>query len=122
MAEGRKDHIAELPGHCIPGLKADRVAVSGSFFLREGFHSEGEVSLRGACIGGDLNCSGGTFLKKDGMAFAADGIKVGHAVILRNGFNVDGEVRFVGAEVDGQLHAGGAQFGVATSVNLESAL
>ncbi len=110
-----------LAGTRIPGLLADRVAVSGSVFLRNGFHIEGEVSLLRARIGGDLNCSAGTFLNRGGCALSADGIKVASAVFLRHRFKVEGEVRLVGAEIGGQLDCGGAQFGDTSRVDLENA-
>jgi hypothetical protein len=42
-------------------LSADGIRVTGGVFLRIGFSAEGEVRLLGAQIGGDLDCSDGTF-------------------------------------------------------------
>ncbi len=91
-------------------LSADRMKVTGSVFLRDGFHAEGEVRLLGAEIGGDLNCVRGTFknpAQKDvegsGDALSADGIKVRGDVFLNDGFHAEGEVRLLGAEIGGVL-------------------
>jgi hypothetical protein len=110
-----------LRGTRVPGLAADRVVVSGSVYLRNGFHSEGEVSLQRARIGADLNCNKGTFLNNGGLAICADGIKVAHAVFLHEVLKVEGEVRLVGAEIGGQLRIEKAQFADGAVVRLENA-
>ncbi len=95
--------------------------MSGSVYLRNGFHSEGEVSLQRARIGADLNCNKGTFLNNGGLAICADGIKVAHAVFLHEVLKVEGEVRLVGAEIGGQLRIEKAQFADGAVVRLENA-
>jgi len=91
-------------------LSADRIKVTGSVFLRNGFSSEGEVRLLGAEIGGSLSCRGSTFknpARKDaedsGKALLADGIRVTGDVFLNDGFSAEGEVRLLGAEIGGDL-------------------
>jgi hypothetical protein len=53
------------PQKDLPGsgktLIGDGMNVTGSVFLRNEFTSEGEVRLLGAHIGGQLDCTGGTF-------------------------------------------------------------
>ncbi len=98
----------------VPGsgkaLFADRIKVTGSVFLRNGFISDGEVRLLGAEIGGNLDCERGMFknpaqkeVKGSGDALSADGMKVKGSVFLRNGFSAEGEVRLLGAEIGGNL-------------------
>jgi sRNA-binding regulator protein Hfq len=106
---------AELPrmilsGSWIEELGGDGLKVKGDLFLRNGFHSDGEVRLLGADVGGDLNCRSGTFAREDGDALSADGIKITGNLFLSNGFRADGEVRLLAAEVGGVLDCGNGLF------------
>jgi len=105
----------------VPGsgkaLNADRIKVTGSVFLGDGFRSEGEVRLLGAEIGGDLNCVRGTFknpAQKDvggsGKALSADGMKVTGSVVLSDGFQAEGEVRLLGAGIGGNFQCDRSTF------------
>jgi hypothetical protein len=98
-------------------LRADRVDVKGSLFLREGFTAEGEVRLLGAQIGGNLECTGGTFrnppqkhLPGRGKALSADGAKVNGSVFLDAAFTAEGEVRLPGAQIGRDLDCSGGTF------------
>jgi hypothetical protein len=73
----------------------------------------GEVSFRGAVIGGDLRTDGGTFLGSDNSALVCDRIKVSGGVFLSRktaGARFVGEVRFAGASVGGNFDCEGAVF------------
>ncbi len=116
---GKDGKVLEGSGEA---LNADVVDVKGSVFLGDGLTAEGEVRLLGAQIGGQLNCTGGTFknpptLAKDGKALegsgralTADGVDVKGDVFLGDGFTAEGEVRLLGAQIGGQLHCIGGVF------------
>ncbi len=88
--------------HC-PGIDADGLRLRKIMHLKGGFHATGEVRLPGAEIGGNLDCSGGTFLNERGKALYADGLKVRGDVFLRGKFNATGEIRLLGAKIGGDL-------------------
>src|SRR5262249_27556987 len=90
-------------------LNAAGMKVGGSVFLRNGFKADGEVSLLGTTIDGDLDCSGAQLSNANGSALNAAGMKVGY-VFLRNGFKAKGEVSLEGTTIDGNLECDGAQF------------
>jgi len=95
--------LLSLEGSWTKKISADSLNVEGGLFLTNGFHAEGEVSLTGATIGGNLEADGGTFKNSNGDALSAAGIKVTGSVFLRNGFTAEGTVRLRVAEVNGQL-------------------
>lgn len=106
----------DFQGTWVRSIGADYAKVRGSVFLRNGFHAEGEVSLLGAQIGGDLDCSNATFknplqpsVAGTGAALKADGIALTGSVFLRNGFRAEGEVRLLGAQI-GLLDCSNATF------------
>ncbi len=96
-------------------LKADRVDVSGSVYLREGFTAHGEVRLLGAQISGNLDCCGGNFLNPPqprlpevtGKALSVDRADVKGDVFLRQGFAAVGWVRLLGGRIGGDLDCRG---------------
>jgi hypothetical protein len=102
--------LLSLEGSWTGAISADGLNVEGSLFLRNGFHAEGEVWLRGATIGGNLDAHRGTFKNWDGNALSADGIKVTGDVFLTGGFVAEGTVRLVGATIGGNLEADGGIF------------
>ncbi|MFV1991183.1 MAG: hypothetical protein ACC652_10625, partial [Acidimicrobiales bacterium] len=59
--------------------------------------AEGEVRLVGASINGELNCEGGTFTNKGGLALFGDAVHVTGNALLSAGFKAEGEVRLLGA-------------------------
>lgn len=98
-------------------LIADGVTVGGAVFLRAGFAAEGEVRLLGGQIGGDLDCSDGTFrnpprkdLSQSGKALNAVVVGVSGRVCLCSGFTAEGEVRLLGAKIGGDLDCSGGTF------------
>ena len=87
-----------LIGCALPGLDADRLRVTGSVYLGEGFTASDEVRLLGAEIGGILGCGEGNFLNTDGYALSADGLKVTGALFLRDA-KVKGAISLTGARI-----------------------
>ncbi len=71
-----------LTGSRIPALRADRVEVSGSVLLNEGFQSDGEVQLSGAAIGGQVAVDGARF--GDASVVDFENARVKQAFIWRN--------------------------------------
>ena len=99
-----------LTGTSITGLRADRVTVAGGLFLRSGFECAGPVSLAGARIGGDFDCSGGHFAAGGATAIDLSGATVEGQVFMGNGFAAEGAVRLVGTAIGGDLCASGGKF------------
>jgi hypothetical protein len=84
-------------------LDADGLVCGGEVYLNEGFHAVGAVSLTGAAITGQLNCTDGSFDNREGFALFADGLTTPGMVYLDKGFQAIGEVRFARATVGRQL-------------------
>jgi hypothetical protein len=93
----RNEHAGEY------ALDADGLLCGGDVFLNEGFHAVGAVSLTGAEIRSELNCTAGSFHNPDGYALFADGLTTPGMVYLDNGFQAIGEVRFARATAGRQL-------------------
>jgi hypothetical protein len=108
----RRAEVSELDlqDSLVQGILADGIVVKNNVFLRDGFAANGEVGLSNAQIGGDLDCSGGTFTNKGHDALRADGIKVKGSVDLSDGFSSNGEVRLLIAQIGGQLRCSGGTF------------
>ena len=71
-----------LSGSQLAGILADRMVVTGSLFLCDGFIATGEVGLLGAQIGGNLVCNRGTFSSmRTGGTSAGDALNVEHIVV-----------------------------------------
>jgi len=85
------------------GLHGERLRIGGSLFLRKGFTALGEIRLRGAEIGGQLNFRGAALDGNGGDALSADGIKVKGNIICDDEFTATGTIRFLGAEIGGAL-------------------
>ncbi|MFG2651653.1 hypothetical protein [Streptomyces sp. NPDC048436] len=88
-------------------LEAYGLDVKGSMFLRDHFTALGEIRMSRARIGGDLDCSQGTFVKKkkDAQAKAFDlyGAFVNGTMRCRKKFKAVGEIRMRGARIGGDL-------------------
>jgi len=107
---------ADLRNDSGPALYADSLQVGQAIFLRGGFTAtgagdNGAVSLRGAGIGGQFDCTGATVRNDSGPALYADGLQVGQAMYLRGAFTATGAVNVVGAHIGGQLSCTGATLG-----------
>jgi hypothetical protein len=95
-------------------LDCDGLRCDGDVFLNDGFRATGTVSLRGAEVKTELNCTAGSFTKPDGYALFADGMTTPGTVFLDKDFRADGEVRFARATIGRQLVCTGGAF---TSLN-----
>ena len=111
----------------IGALYAERISVRGSTFLSDGFISdvagwsaapqgEDEINLVGAQIGGDLDCSGGTFINANHTTINLREAKVTGSVFLGKDrtsegknipFKSEGTVNLDGAQIDGSLSCTG---------------
>jgi len=105
-----RTRTVSLDGCHTAGIRADRVHIQGVCFLRQGFVAAGEVRLLGARIGGDLDCSRGTFRNSGGKALSMDGAVVDGAVVFTKKFTSEGEVRLVGAKIGWSLGCEGSKF------------
>jgi hypothetical protein len=99
-----------LQGTHTKGILADWLKVGGAVMLGTGFRADGTVSLAGATIGGDLDCSGGQFVKKCGSTLNASGLKVDGNLYLRQLFRAEGTVNVIGATVGRDLDCSGGHF------------
>jgi hypothetical protein len=71
------------------------VALSSDFETQKMFRAEGGVSLDGAAISEDLDCSGGYYIAKgDVPAFSANGAKIEGSVYFRQKVTTEGKVSF----------------------------
>ncbi|KUF13328.1 hypothetical protein [Streptomyces silvensis] len=110
------DNSSSTDEHQI-ALRAYGIVVADSVFLRADpggkggrFEAHGEVVLRNAQIGGDLDCTGGGFRHAGGRAVDAYGMVCTGTVLCRDGFAADGEVMLHGARIGGNLQCNGGTF------------
>jgi hypothetical protein len=97
------------------GMGADRVIVHGPLFLRP-IESDGEISLSGARIEGNLDCDGSK-LNAKGKALNVDRAQIGGSVFLRGDFKTkkmvcfesEGEISLVGTQIAGTLDCSGSK-------------
>jgi hypothetical protein len=99
-----------LGGSNLPGLQARQLSTRGDLRFDLGFTTTGEVRLLGAHIGGDVDCTGGTFTNENGPALTADGLSVDQDMACGEGFAARGEVRLPGAHIGGVLICSGGSF------------
>ena len=137
---------AKLQARQAYSLFAKGSQISGSLYLcrtkawsiypkRTGFRSLGMVTVEGARIDGDFDCSGGFFLapelagrwisipdeSDDDLSFAinAAGVVVRRDVLLCDGFWAKGKVCLINSRIDSDLQCGGGYFDYAASTALE---
>jgi hypothetical protein len=96
----------------LQGLLADGCRIGKDLAIHSGTVVDGELRLRRARIGGDLDCarldlSGGGQAAPLRRALLADGVRVGGEVRLTDGFQAVGDVQFVAAQVRGDFLASG---------------
>ncbi len=91
------------------GLSARQLQVTHTLNLSNGFRCDRRAVLRGARIGGSLDCRNATFTHPDGWALAANGLTVDGNMFL-NKAQCTGEVRLLGARIGGQLVCNEATF------------
>jgi hypothetical protein len=87
--------------------------VKGSVYLTGDFSAQGAVRLPGAHIGGELDCSGASFVNPpgkgvphSGLALEARGIDVSGYVFLRS-IKAVGQVQFLNAQIGRNLECNG---------------
>lgn len=99
-----------------PALSLDGAEVQGGLFLSYGFRSNGEVSLAGLKLGGNLELPGATLSSPGGCALSLEGATVtgtaflGKIEELQKGARFTGLVRLAGFSCTGDLVCSGAAF------------
>jgi hypothetical protein len=96
-----------LDGSALPGLQADRLEARGGLSIC-GATVTGEIRIRGARIGGNLEADGATIAAPDGIAVDADGLEARGGLLLR-GANVRGGINLSGVRLGGDVNAVGAR-------------
>ena len=108
----------------LQGMNADSAVIDTNLLLINGCETHGEVSLRGAVVGGDVRSDGSTFNGSNSSALVCDRVRVSGGVFLSRTSSIGryyGEVRFAGADVGGNFDCEHAIFDnkEGTSINLE---
>jgi hypothetical protein len=119
LARGAQLSLLSLAGSQVPGLYAGGVRLVDSLYLNDGFTAaahdkDATVRLRGARIGGLLDCGGARLTNAAGPALVADNARIESGVLLDDGFTATGygplaTVRMVDAQVGGQVDLSDAQ-------------
>jgi|GEM_PF-4128588 len=112
-----------LSGSTLVGTNGRALAIDGIEVARDLYISalsdaeaviEGEVSVVGAKVGGQLSLHGAKLTNAGGIALSADGIDIAQDLICRTvgktGVSVKGEVSLTGAHVGGQVDFAGVTF------------
>lgn len=86
-----------LTGSMCGHLTAERLTVNGSLFLRRGFTATGQVTLIGASISGDLDCTEGHFGSPATQQKGSDPDVAPNVVLMLNRVSVGGGA-FLGPE------------------------
>jgi hypothetical protein len=90
------------------GITADGISAGGDFSI-EGSNSFDKISLMGAEIRGDLDCSGAKLSVKEGPALSFDRAQIDGNAFFNDGFESEDEIRLLGAEIKGNLDCTGAK-------------
>ena len=96
-----------LDGSTLPGLQADRLEARGALSIC-GATVTGEIRLRGARIGGNIEADGATITSSDGIAIDADGLEARGGFLLR-GASVRGGINISGVRLGGDVNAVGGR-------------
>jgi hypothetical protein len=106
---------ANTPGRNTLAMRADGLAVDGTALLSGGFRATGQVSLNGARIARNLNCSGAVLRNPGGYSLSAAGAHIAGSLYTRTGFRSHGAFRLEGTRIIGDWKAGAAHFMAAAS-------
>jgi hypothetical protein len=106
---------ANTPGRKTLALRADGLVVEGTVLLSGGFRATGQISLNGARIARNLNCSGAVLRNPGGYSLSAAGARIAGSLYTRAGFRSHGAFRLEGTHIIGDWKAGSAQFIAAAS-------
>jgi len=122
--KGARLRSLSFRGCVLQGVIADSATIDTNLLLIDGCETHGEISLRGAAIGGDFRADGSTFNGNNNFALVCDRVKVSGGVFLSQSSSISryyGEVRFAGAEVSGNFDCEHAAFNNegGTCINLE---
>ncbi len=93
-------------------LKAHRLSVNGSLYLRD-CESDGELSFSGAQIGGDVDCRKGHFRRTgngDATALRFTRVETSGNFYLSKGFRSEGKLQLNAARVQGNIDCRGGVF------------
>ncbi len=96
-----------LDGSTLPGLQADRLEARGCLSLRAAIVT-GEIRLRGARVGGNIEADGASIVSPLGIVLDADGLEARGAILLR-GADIRGGINFSAVRLGGDLNAVGAR-------------
>lgn len=96
-----------LDGSALPGLQADRLEARGGVSIC-GATVTGEIRLRGARLGGNIEADGAAITSPDGVAVDADGLEARGGFLLR-GANVCGGINISAVRLGGDVNAVGAR-------------
>ena len=109
-------------------FNGDKMTITGSLFLRDGFQADGLVVFNGAQIGSNLECDKSSFkspsglvLGEQGVALDAEGTHVGGSAFFRGGFSANGSVRLAHLVVARDLEWRGVLNPNDTSLDLRNA-
>ncbi len=91
-------------------LTAERSEIGGTVFLKDDFSATGQVNLRGAHIGADLECDKGSFQYPSGKALIAERAEINRSAFLRKGFSAQGEVTLEGSRIGTDLDCSKGKF------------
>ncbi len=85
-------------------INANGLEVEGNVALVNRFKAEGRISLAGASIGGQFDCSQGHFINPEGNAIFADNLQVKSSVFMSEGFKAEGGISLAGASIGGHFN------------------
>jgi len=109
LADARTQGLTFEATH-VRSLNATRAQIQGDLYLREKFHSSGEVTLNAVLLAGRLDCKNGTFENPGKIALNCNAFSVSGDVYFNSGFQAQGKVTLVRGEIGGQLNCNGGQF------------
>jgi hypothetical protein len=92
-----------LPGCHMPGLAADQLRTAGNLELNAGCTVAGEVTLRGARIGGQLSLAGAHLINPGGRALTGSGLTIEQDFVCGEGFFCEGEIALHNGHVGGRF-------------------
>lgn len=96
-----------LDGSALPGLQADRLEARGGISICSATVT-GEIRLRGARLGGNVEADGAAIEVADGIAIDADGLEARGNIQFR-GANIKGGINLAGVRLGGDVNMVGAR-------------
>jgi hypothetical protein len=96
-----------LDGSALPGLQAERLEARGGLSICSAT-VDGEIRLRGARVGGNIEADGAKIAAPDGFAIDADGLESRGGILLR-GADVRGGINLSGVRLGGDVNVAGSR-------------